>query len=299
MKLPATLCDRFRVEDGSKFRLADFGPGDTNGVSSKEQAADLLTESIAELADLQYRFWADGRRSMLLIFQALDAAGKDSVIKHVMSGVNPQGCEVHAFRAPSDEELRHDYLWRAVQRLPEKGRIGIFNRSYYEEVLVVRVHPELLEKQKLPPEVDHKNIWQQRFQDMRIFETYLARHGIIVLKFFLHVSKEEQRKRFMERIEKPDKNWKFSMGDVEERQHWDEYMAAYEEMIQHTSAPNAPWFCVPADHKWFTRLIVATAIIDSLRRLKPEFPKMTPEQRKDLKAARQALMVEDSDRQGR
>jgi PPK2 family polyphosphate:nucleotide phosphotransferase len=201
---------------------------------------------------------------------------------------------VHSFRAPSEEELRHDYLWRAVQRLPEKGRIGIFNRSYYEEVLVVRVHPEFLDKQKLPPELERKNIWKQRYQDMCIFETYLARHGTIVLKFFLHVSKEEQRKRFMERIEKPEKNWKFSMGDVEERAHWDEYMAAYEEMIQHTSAATAPWYVVPADHKWFTRLVVATAIIDTLRHLKPEFPKMTPGQKKELEFARQALLAEDA-----
>ena len=229
---------------------------------------------------------------MLLIFQAMDAAGKDSAIKHVMSGVNPQGCEVTPFKAPSAEDLDHDYLWRCQKVLPNRGHIGIFNRSYYEETLVVRVHPELLEKQKLPPKLVTKRIWKERFQDIRGFERYLARNGILVRKFFLHVSKKEQKRRFLERIENPDKNWKFSSSDAQERAHWNEYMQAYEEMIQNTATPEAPWYVVPADNKWFTRVVVAAAIIDALASLKLAYPEVGPQKLKELAAARRALLAE-------
>jgi PPK2 family polyphosphate:nucleotide phosphotransferase len=292
MDKPGTLSARYRVEDGSHFRLKDFDPADTNGMTSQEEAAETLQAGIAELARLQERLWAQDRYSLLVIFQALDAAGKDSAIKHVMSGVNPQGCEVHSFRAPSDEELRHDYLWRAVRALPERGRIGIFNRSYYEEMLVVRVHPELLEKERIPPELLKGDVWQQRFLDARILEQYLARHGTVILKFYLNLSRREQRKRFLARIDQPNKNWKFSMADIAERQHWDEYMAAYQEVIQHTSSKEAPWYVIPADHKWFTRLVVADAIIHALEKLGPGYPRVTDAMRKELDEAKAALLAE-------
>jgi PPK2 family polyphosphate:nucleotide phosphotransferase len=244
-------------------------------------------EALAKLQDILY---AQDRWAVLLIFQAMDAAGKDGAIKHVMSGVNPQGCEVTAFKAPSAEELDHDYLWRCMRVLPNRGHIGIFNRSYYEETLVVRVHPDLLARQKLPPKLVKKNIWKQRFQDIRAFERYLTRNGIILRKFFLHVSKKEQKKRFLERIENPDKNWKFSAADAREREHWNDYMKAYEDTIRNTATADAPWYVVPADNKWFTRVVVAAAIIDALASLHLEYPRVGPRQLKELAAARRALL---------
>jgi PPK2 family polyphosphate:nucleotide phosphotransferase len=229
--------------------------------------------------------------AVLVVFQAMDAAGKDSAIKHVMSGINPQGCEVHSFKVPSPEELDHDFLWRAARRLPERGRIGIFNRSHYEEVLVVRVHPNLLERQKLPPGLVGKRIWKERFEDIRNFESHLARNGTQILKFFLNVSKDEQRRRFLERLDTPSKNWKFSLGDLAERERWDDYMAAYEDMIRNTSTPEARWYVVPADNKWFTRLVVAAALVDAMERLDLKFPKVSEDAQRDLGRARKALAV--------
>jgi PPK2 family polyphosphate:nucleotide phosphotransferase len=282
----------FRVDDGGRFHLDDVETGDTRGLKSKQRAADLLRKGIAELTELQEKLYAQDRWAVLLIFQAMDAAGKDSTIKHVMSGVNPQSVHVTSFKAPSSEELDHDYLWRCIYRLPERGRIGIFNRSYYEEVLVVRVHAEILAAQKLPPRLVSKRIWKERFEDINNLERYLTRNGIVIRKFFLHVSKEEQRRRFLERLERPEKNWKYSFGDAKERARWREYMDAYEDMIQHTSHAHAPWYVVPADHKWFTRLVVADAIIDALDSLELAFPKIPAAQRKELEAARVALAAE-------
>jgi PPK2 family polyphosphate:nucleotide phosphotransferase len=244
------------------------------------------------LAELQDRLYAQDRWAVLLLFQAMDAAGKDGAIKHVMSGVNPQGCEVYSFKAPSDEELDHDFLWRCAKRVPERGRIGIFNRSYYEDVLVVRVHPEILQKQKLPPERITKRIWQERFEDLRGFERYLGRNGVMVRKFFLHVSRDEQKKRFLERLENPEKHWKFSSADVAERQHWKRYMAAYEDAIRHTATEDTPWYVVPADNKWFTRIVVGAAIIDALGSLDLRYPKLSRAQRRELAAARERLLAE-------
>ena len=229
---------------------------------------------VEALAELQDKLYAQDRWAVLLIFQAMDAAGKDGAIKHVMSGVNPQGCQVYSFKAPSAEDLDHDYLWRCMKCLPERGRIGIFNRSYYEETLVVRVHPEFLEKQKLPPELVTKDIWKERFEDIRSFERYLTRNGVVIRKFFLHVSKKEQKKRFLERLENPEKNWKFSANDVKERGFWDDYMEAYEDMIRNTATKEAPWYVVPADNKWFTRVVVAAAVIDALDSLDLQYPKV-------------------------
>jgi PPK2 family polyphosphate:nucleotide phosphotransferase len=279
----------FQVADGSHFRLKDFNPEDTLGLKSKERAKEALERGIARLAELQEKLYAQDRWAILLILQAMDAAGKDSTIKHVMSGVNPQGCQVNSFKAPSAEELQHDFLWRTSRSLPERGKIGIFNRSYYEEVLAVRVHPELLAREKIPGKLVTENIWQERFEDINAFERYLSRSGIVVLKFFLHLSKREQKQRFLERLEKPEKNWKFSMSDALEREHWEKYMRAYEDMIQNTSTKHAPWFIVPADHKWFTRLVVAEAIIDAMESLDLSFPKMDAEKRKELKDASAAL----------
>jgi PPK2 family polyphosphate:nucleotide phosphotransferase len=291
------LLKRYRVDDGRRFRLKGCDPEDCAGLDiEKEAAKALLRTGIERLSDLQERLYAQDRWSVLLIFQAMDAAGKDSTIKHVMSGINPQGCEVHAFKAPSGEELDHDFLWRTTRRLPERGRIGIFNRSYYEEVLVVRVHREILAAQKLPQELVGKDIWRQRFQDIRAFEDYLARNGTVVRKFFLHVSKEEQKRRFLERIDNPAKNWKFAMGDVTERAHWDEYMAAYEEMIAATATPSAPWYVVPADNKWFTRLVVAAAVDDALDDLDLKLPPLGPGQKRELAKARKALLAEKGGR---
>jgi PPK2 family polyphosphate:nucleotide phosphotransferase len=284
----------YRVSDGKGFRLKDHDPGDTGDLSSedKPEAREALAAGIEMLAQLQERLYAQDRWAVLLIFQAMDAAGKDSAIKHVMSGVNPQGCQVHSFKAPSAEDLDHDYLWRCLRCLPERGRIGIFNRSYYEEVLVVRVHKEFLEGQKLPPSLVDKSIWKDRYEDIGNVERYLGRNGIVIRKFFLHVSKKEQKKRFLERLDTPDKNWKFSLNDVAERRHWAEYQEAYEDMIRATATKDAPWYVVPADSKWFTRMVVAAAIIDALGSLDLKFPEVDDDKKKELAAARIALEQE-------
>jgi PPK2 family polyphosphate:nucleotide phosphotransferase len=284
----------FRVTKGDKFRLKDVDPGDTLSLKSedKPRAKEALAMGVEALAQLQDMLYAQDRWAVLLIFQAMDAAGKDGAIKHVMSGVNPQGCQVFSFKTPTSEDLDHDFLWRCMKCLPERGRIGIFNRSYYEETLVVRVHPEFLEKQRLPPKVVTKGIWQERFQDIRSFERYLTRNGVAVTKFFLHLSAREQKRRFLERVDTPEKNWKFSAADSQEREHWNAYMAAYEDMIRNTATKQAPWYVVPADNKWFTRLVVAAAIIDALASLDVKYPKVGPEKLKDLAAAKQALLAE-------
>jgi PPK2 family polyphosphate:nucleotide phosphotransferase len=279
----------FRVEDGDKFRIDDVDPRDTRGIDNKKQAAAYLQRGVEMLKALQDRLYADNRWALLLIFQAMDAAGKDSTIKHVMSGVNPQGCQVFSFKAPSEEDLDHDFLWRTNRCLPERGRIGIFNRSYYEEVLVVRVHPELLERQRLPAELVTKDIWKHRYEDINHLERYLTRNGIAVCKFFLHISKEQQRKRFLKRLDEPEKTWKFSAADVAERRHWDEYQSAYEEMIRATATKHAPWYVVPADHKWFTRLVDAAAVVDKLRSLDLKTPTVDEADAKKIAAARAAL----------
>ena len=282
----------FRVTKGDKFRLKNVDPGDTLDLTCEDKPAarDALAAGITALAELQDKLYAQDHWGVLLIFQAMDAAGKDGAIKHVMSGVNPQGCEVNSFKAPSAEDLDHDYLWRCMKVLPNRGHIGIFNRSYYEETLVVRVHPEYLKNQKLPPRLVGKSIWKDRFQDIRSFERYLTRNGIIVRKFFLHVSKKEQKRRFLERIENPEKNWKFSSSDVAERGHWDEYMAAYEDMIRNTATKESPWYVVPADNKWFTRMVVAAAVIEALGSLDLAYPRVDPTKLKELAAARRTLM---------
>jgi len=284
----------FRVSKGDKFRLKDVDPGDTLGLKSedKPRAKEALATGVDALAQLQDMLYAQDRWAVLLIFQAMDAAGKDGAIKHVMSGVNPQGCQVFSFKAPTSEDLDHDFLWRCMKCLPERGRIGIFNRSYYEETLVVRVHPEFLGKQRLPPELITKGIWQERFQDIRSFERYLTRNGVAVCKFFLHVSKKEQKRRFLERLDTPEKNWKFSGRDIQERGHWDAYMAAYEDMIRSTATKDAPWYVVPADNKWFTRVVVAAATIDALASLDVKYPAVGPEKLKELAAAKRALLAE-------
>jgi PPK2 family polyphosphate:nucleotide phosphotransferase len=289
MSWAAKLSKPYRIDHGKKFRLRDFDPGDTDGVRSKNHAQELLDKGIAEMALWQDKLYAQQQWALLLIFQAMDAAGKDSVIKHVMSGVNPQGCQVYSFKQPSTEELNHDYLWRTMQRVPERGRIGIFNRSYYEEVLVVRVHPDILAKERIPPRLVGKNVWQDRFEDVHAFERYLSRNGVVIRKFFLNVSKEEQKKRFLARLDEPEKNWKFSAADVHEREYWDDYMQAYEEMIQKTASPHAPWYVVPADHKWYTRLIVAAAVVEALEGLKLSYPRLSASERKDLDGARRVL----------
>jgi len=285
------LIERYRVSDGKSFRLSHVDPADTAGLDAKlkHRAQKVLERGIERLRLLQEQLYAQDRWALLLIFQAMDAAGKDGTIKHVMSGINPQGCQVYAFKAPSVEELDHDYLWRTTRALPERGRIGIFNRSYYEEVLVVRVHPELLAKQRIPGGLVGKRVWDERYEDISAFERYLGRNGVVIRKFFLHVSQEEQRRRFLERLDNPKKNWKFSLADVHERDHWDEYMATYEAMIRHTAFKHTPWFVVPADHKWFTRLVVAEAVIAALEDLELAFPTVPPAQRKELKRARGAL----------
>jgi len=280
------------ITDGKSFKLKDIDPDDTGEFdkNDKERLKESLDEGIAQLRELQEKLYADDKWGVLLIFQAMDAAGKDGAIKHVFSGINPQGCQVTSFKSPSTEELDHDFLWRCNKNLPERGRFGIFNRSYYEEVLVVRVHPEYLGAQKLP--LSDNNIWKKRFQDITQFEKYLAHNGILVRKFFLHVSKKEQKKRFLERLDKPDKNWKFSQADVKERQHWDEYMDAYEDMIRNTASEYAPWFVVPANNKWYTRAVVGAVVIDALLSLNLEFPKLDKKHLADLQAAREALMNE-------
>ncbi len=282
----------YRITDGKKFRLRDVDPNDTAGFKDedKPRAKEALQMGVDALSQLQEVLYAQDRWSVLLIFQAMDAAGKDGAIKHVMSGINPQGCQVTSFKTPSAEDLDHDFMWRCVRHLPERGRIGVFNRSYYEEVLVVRVHQEILQRQKLPATLVTKRIWEERYEDIGNFERYLTRNGTIVLKFFLNVSKKEQRKRFLERLDKPEKNWKFSQADVAERAHWDDYMHAYEEAIRATAAKHAPWYVVPADNKWFTRIVVAAAIIDQLASLDLSFPKIDAAKRQELEAARAALM---------
>jgi PPK2 family polyphosphate:nucleotide phosphotransferase len=289
------LAKRFCITDGKCFRLKDCDPGDTAGIKSKERAPEILEQGLVHLTEFQEKLYAQDRWALLLIFQAMDGAGKDSTIKHVMSGVNPQGCEVHAFKAPSHEELDHDFMWRTTRRLPERGRIGIFNRSYYEEVLIVRVHPHILQGQKIPPSLVTKDVWKERYEDINAFERYVSRNGIVVCKFFLHVSKEEQKKRFLERLQKPEKHWKFSLTDVRERKYWDDYMQAYEAMVRNTSAPYAPWYVVPADHKWFTRLVVAQAIIDTLEGLKLSYPTVDEKKKKEIEAARALLANEDKE----
>jgi PPK2 family polyphosphate:nucleotide phosphotransferase len=288
------FADTFKVTDGKGFRLKDHDPGDTLefDAEDKPRAKEALQLGVEVLAEMQDRLYAQDRWSALLIFQAMDAAGKDGAIKHVMSGVNPQGCQVYSFKGPSAEELDHDFLWRCATRLPERGRIGIFNRSYYEDVLVVRVHPELLKGQKLPSELVGKDIWDERHKDIRRFEKYLSRNGTVVRKFFLNVSKSEQKKRFMERLDDPEKHWKFSAADVRERRHWDAYMEAYEDAIRATASEEAPWYVVPADNKWFTRLVVAAALIDTLGSLGLEYPAVGPEKKQELAAARAELMGE-------
>ena len=286
----AKLVKPYRISDGKSFRLRDVDPDDTRGLEIDAQEAKAsLKKGVEQLSKLQEMLYAQDRWAVLVIFQAMDAAGKDSAIKHVMSGVNPQGCEVFSFKQPTKQDLDHDFLWRCLARLPERGRIGIFNRSYYEETLVVRVHPELLARQQLPDSLMGKDIWQQRFEDINAAERYLARNGIAVCKFFLHVSKKEQKKRFIDRLDDPDKNWKFSPDDVSERQLWKDYMRAYEAMIRATATAAAPWHVVPADHKWFTRLVVAASIVDKLESLSLAYPKVAADARKGLKAARQAL----------
>lgn len=284
----------YKVVSGKGFRLRDHDPGDTGKLrsESKPQAKEALAQGVERLAVQQDRLYAQNRWSLLLIFQAMDAAGKDGTIKHVMSGVNPQGCQVYSFKQPSPEELDHDFLWRTSRCLPERGRIGIFNRSYYEEVLVVRVHPEYLAKQQLPPGCVGKDVWDDRLADIAAFERYLARNGTVVLKFFLNVSRREQKRRFLERLDQPDKNWKFSAADVAERAHWNDYMKAYEAAIRATAAKHAPWYVVPADNKWYTRLVVAAAIVEAMERLDLAYPTVSPVQRRDLAAARRALARE-------
>jgi PPK2 family polyphosphate:nucleotide phosphotransferase len=294
IKAAGKLSRPYRVTSGRSFRLKHHDPADTLSFTSedKPRAQAALATGIEALSGLQDKLYAQDQWSVLLIFQAMDAAGKDGAIKHVMSGVNPQGCEVHSFKAPTSEDLDHDWLWRCWKRLPERGRIGIFNRSYYEETLVARVHPEILGKQKVPPALLGKKLWDRRFTDIRAFERYLTRNGILVRKFFLNVSKDEQKRRFMERIENPEKNWKFSAADARERGFWDQYQSAYEDMIRETATPESPWYVVPADNKWFSRLVVAGAVIDALASLDLAYPEVGKAQRKELDQAREALEAE-------
>jgi len=280
------------VDHGKGFRLKDHDPGDSHGIESKEKAEKILAKGVEYLAELQEKLYAQDKWAVLLIFQAMDAAGKDGAIKHVMSGINPQGCQVYSFKAPTSEELDHDFLWRTAKSLPERGRIGIFNRSYYEEVLVVRVHPEILARQKMPPALVTKRVWKERYEDITAHERYLARNGVAIRKFFLNVSKAEQKKRFLERLDRSEKNWKFSTADAKERGHWKEYMAAYEDMIRETATPEAPWVVVPADKKWFARLVVAAAVAEAMEELDLAFPEVTAEQKKELAAARRVLESE-------
>jgi PPK2 family polyphosphate:nucleotide phosphotransferase len=295
VKRSRRLSKRFRITKGGRFRLKDIDPGDTLdfGSEDKPRAKEALVNGVHALAALQDVLYAQDRWGVLLVFQAMDAAGKDGTIKHVMSGVNPQGCEVTSFKGPSSEDLDHDFLWRCMKYVPERGRIGIFNRSYYEEVLVVRVHQEFLASQKLPAELVTKDIWKERFQDIRRFEKYLSRNGILILKFFLHVSRKEQKRRFLERLETPEKNWKFSANDIKERAYWDEYMTCYEDLIRETASREAPWYVVPADNKWFTRVVVAAAVVDALASLDLSYPEVSKAKLKDLAAAKRALLAGD------
>src|SRR5580692_3945509 len=279
----------YRIENGKKFRLKDFDPADTGHIHSEEEAEKQLEKYLACTEDLQAKLYAQDRWALLLIFQAMDAAGKDGTIKHVMSGVNPEGCQMYSFKVPSSTELQHNFLWRTTQHLPERGHIGIFNRSYYEEVLVVRVHPKVLESEILPPSLITKNIWEERFEDIRCFERHMARNGTVIRKFFLHLSKKEQKRRFMARLDEPEKNWKFSAADIHEREYWDDYQKAYEEMIRNAATRHAPWYVIPADNKWFTHLAVSAAIVETLEELNLAYPKVDAAKRRELQAARLTL----------
>jgi PPK2 family polyphosphate:nucleotide phosphotransferase len=292
MSSASKLAKPYRIEHGKNFRLKNFDPAATAGIHShsKEEAQKLLDQGIKELSELQDKLYAQDNWALLLMFQGMDAAGKDGAIKHVMSGVNPQGCQVYSFKQPSPEELNHDYLWRSSKVLPERGRIGIFNRSYYEEVLVTRVHSEILKNERIPAALVGKNIWEERYEDIRNLEHYLSHNGIVVRKFFLNISKKEQKRRFLERLETPAKNWKFSASDLTVRQSWDEYMKAFEEMIAATSTKHSPWYVVPADNKWYTRLVVAAAVVDTLKELKLAYPTVDAAQRKQLAAAKKELL---------
>jgi PPK2 family polyphosphate:nucleotide phosphotransferase len=284
---------RYQVPAGKRIRLKDYNPDDTGSFRNKDEAEEKLFEDIQRLAKYQDTLYAQNTYGLLIVIQAMDAAGKDSAIKHVFSGVNPQGCQVCSFKTPSAEELDHDYLWRYMQQLPNRGNIGIFNRSYYEEVLVVRVHKELLERQQLPKHSTKQDIWQKRFDDINAFERYLHRNGIIVLKFYLHLSKHEQKRRFLERIDDADKNWKFSPSDMQERQYWNEYMRAYEDVFHHTSTSYAPWYIVPADNKWYTHVVIGDVIVQTLKSLKLRYPSITDEHRRHLQNAKELLQSED------
>src|ERR1700723_1487202 len=286
----AKLAKSYRIDDGKHFRLKDFDPADTGHLHSADHTKEHVQKDIARMEDLQEKLYAQGGWSVLLIFQAMDAAGKDGTVKHVMSGVNPEGCQVYSFKGPSATELQHDFLWRTTQHLPERGHIGIFNRSYYEEVLVVRVHPKVLEGEKLPPALVTKNIWDERFEDIRSFERHMARNGTVIRKFFLHLSKKEQKRRFLARLDEPEKHWKFSAADIQERECWDDYQEAYEDMIRHTASKQAPWYVVPADNKWFTHLVVAAAIVQTLEELDLCYPKVDGEKLKEIAAARRILL---------
>jgi PPK2 family polyphosphate:nucleotide phosphotransferase len=289
MSWASKLAKPYRVEDGAKFRLKDFDPNDTRDFKSEEHATEQLEKGIQHMAELQDKLYAQDVWAVLLIFQAMDAAGKDGAVKHVMSGLNPQGCQVYSFKAPSPQELDHDYLWRTNICIPERGRIGIFNRSYYEEVLVVRVHPDILKKQKIPSKLVTGKIWEHRYEDISCFEKYLSRNGVVVRKFFLNLSRKEQKKRFLARLDHPEKNWKFSPADLAERSHWDDYMDAYQEMIRNTATAYAPWYVVPADNKWFTRLVVAAAVVDTLEGLDLAYPEVSPEMQQRLEKDRAEL----------
>ena len=292
IKKARKLAKPFRITKGEQFRMKDVDPGDTLAFKSeaKPRAKEALAIGVQALAELQDKLYAQNKWAVLLIFQAMDAAGKDGTIKHVMSGVNPQGCQVYSFKSPSVEDLDHDYLWRCMKCLPNRGHIGIFNRSYYEETLVVRVHPEFLAKQRIPDTLVTKRIWKERFRDIRSFERYLTRNGIIVIKFFLHISKKEQKRRFLERTEEPEKNWKFSGSDMTEREHWDEYLDAYEDMIRNTATKHSPWYVVPADNKWFTRVVVAAAVVDTLASLDLAYPQVDKARLEEIASAMRALL---------
>jgi PPK2 family polyphosphate:nucleotide phosphotransferase len=285
------LAKTFRVDSGKHFRLKDYDPADTGHGRSEDNAKEALLEGIARTAELQDQLYAQGNWSILLIFQAMDAAGKDGAISHVMSGINPQGCQVYSFKVPTSTDLQHDFLWRTTCSLPERGHIGIFNRSYYEEVLIVRVHPEILKSQKMPPSLVGKKIWKERFEDICCFERHMARSGTVIRKFFLNLSKKEQKKRFLARLDHPEKNWKFSAADIRERKYWDDYQDAYEDMIRNTASEEAPWYVVPADNKWFTRLVVSMVLVDTLESLKLSYPKVDPAKRKELEAAKRELLA--------
>ncbi|HVP64580.1 MAG TPA: polyphosphate kinase 2 family protein [candidate division Zixibacteria bacterium] len=290
------LVDKYRVANGKRFRLKDYNPGDTYGLGTefKGISSKFLEASAKEMAELQDKLYAQDRWSLLIILQAMDAAGKDGTIKHVMSGINPQGCRVISFKSPSNAELDHDYMWRCLRELPSRGNIGIFNRSYYEEVLAVRVHPEFLQAEHLPDKLVGKNLWRERFEDINAIERYLTRNGTVILKFFLHLSKREQKKRFLSRLDEPVKNWKFSAADVHEREFWDQYQEAFEDMIRHTASSEAPWHVVPADNKWFTRLVVASTVVEALKGLKLEYPTVDAKKKKALEEARVKLEAENN-----